>query len=185
MHSRKPPFHRIALCCSILLVTVCLAEVREWTDNNGKTVRGELVEIGDETVKLRSANTGDVHDVPISNLSQEDQVYILTQIPKKARDDQDFGPVMEQLTGVEFNPVVLIIIAILNLPLYFFWGKFMFSDWAGFMDAIKFWLTPDSWSFWRGEAMDDWFAEMKLFFWIAGSVAAVFGEYYLVQKYIL
>ena len=92
---------------------------------------------------------------------------------------------MWKLTGVKFSPIALIILAVLNLPLYFFWGKFIFDDWSGFLDALKFWLTPDSWSFFRGEALDDWFAEMKLFIWVAGSVAAVLGEYYLLQKYLL
>jgi len=172
------------LCCSIALATACLAQVREWTNREGKTVRAEFVEVAGEMVKLKSAKTGKVYSLAVESLSEEDRAYI-RDLSSANDGDREALDDLEKLTGIKFSPIALIILAVLNLPLCFFWGKFLFNDWAGFLEALKFWLTPDSWSFLKGEAMDDWFAEMKLFVWVAGSIAAVLGEYYLLQKYLL
>ncbi len=209
MDHRYTPRHfpRIVLCFSILLTTLCFAEVRDWTSRKGKTVRGELVEITGENVKLKSAKTGKVYTLSIDSLSGKDQAYVraveAVQEQKQAASDTpaapdadrtiDIGssphatgtPDLEQLTGIKINPIVLIILAVLNVPIYFLLGKCMFDDWAGFLECMKYWVTPDSWSFFKGEALDDWFAEMKLFIWMAGCIGAVLGEYYLLAKYVL
>lgn len=76
----------------------------------------------------------------------------------------------------------IVILAIINIPLYFLIAKLLFESWEGFFDAIKFWLTPDSWSFLTGEFWDDAVAEFKLAVWVVGSAACVYGEIWLINK---
>ena len=73
--NRCEPSHllRMAFCCSIFLAAACLAEVREWTNNEGKTVRAELVEVSGETVKLKSAKTGRIYSLAVDSLGAEDR----------------------------------------------------------------------------------------------------------------
>jgi|GEM_PF-266854 hypothetical protein len=44
--------------------------------------------------------------------------------------------------------------------------KPFFGDWSGFWDCVKFWMKPDWISWWQGEGVEDWWAEMKLGVWI-------------------
>ena len=44
-----------------------------------------------------------------------------------------------------------------------------------FMVCLKYYLTPDFWSFIRGEYHQDSFAEMKIFFWLGLSVLIGYG----------
>ena len=76
----------------------------------------------------------------------------------------------------------LIVLGVVNIPLYMFIGKLIFGDWADFWEAVKFWLTPDLFSLFRGEYWDDWWAEIKLGFFIVACGGCVFGEYMLIHK---
>ncbi len=80
------------------------------------------------------------------------------------------------------NIVVLIVLGVANIPLYLLIGKVFLGGWAGFWDAVKFWLTPDVLSAFNGEYWDDWWAELKLGLFIAACGGCVYGEYVLVQK---
>ena len=76
----------------------------------------------------------------------------------------------------------LIILAVVNIPLYFLWGKLLFRDWAGFKDAIFFWFKPDIFSLFDGEYWEDMVAEFKLAVWIGLCGFSVFGEAMLISK---
>jgi hypothetical protein len=57
--------------------------------------------------------------------------------------------------------------------------KPIFGSLDEFLRCIKFWFTPDMISMFRGEWGEDWWAEMKLGFWVAAGgicgVATFFG----------
>jgi len=82
------------------------------------------------------------------------------------------------------EPLTLyIVLAVANIPVYIFIGWFLFEDWSGFFEALGYWFQPDSWSWLKGEGFDDFIAELKLFFFLALCAAAVFGEFWLINKY--
>ncbi|MCB2154170.1 hypothetical protein KQI84_04740 [bacterium] len=71
----------------------------------------------------------------------------------------------------------LIALAILNIPVYFLIGWVVFDGWGDFFESIIFWLKPDFWSFLSGELMEDWWAEMKILFFLLLCGLVLFGEY--------
>ena len=62
-----------------------------------------------------------------------------------------------------------------GIMVMYFTYKLIFGCWEELSGALTFWLTPDVFSWLRGEAMDDFFAEMKLVFWVLSGVATYFG----------
>lgn len=77
------------------------------------------------------------------------------------------------------------VLSVANIPLYVFLAWILFKDWDEFVEAVKFYITPDIFSLFRGEFVDDLWAEYKLGFWAAGCFASVFVEGYLIQTYFL
>jgi len=73
------------------------------------------------------------------------------------------------------------ILIIANLPLYWLFAWLLFRTWENFSEALRFWITPDSWSFINGEFLNDWYAEAKLGLWIAASAGCVFAEAYALE----
>jgi len=78
-----------------------------------------------------------------------------------------------------------VILGILNVPLYIFLGRLLFTHWDNFFDAVKFWFKPDMWSWVAGEYWEDCVAEFKLGILFAISAGAVMGEYWLIGKFFL
>ena len=76
----------------------------------------------------------------------------------------------------------LVILGVLNIPVYILIGKVFFGDLAGFFDALKFWFTPNIFSLFRGRYGDDIMAEFKLVIFIFVCGLCVYGEYKLILK---
>lgn len=76
---------------------------------------------------------------------------------------------MEIIAGLA---TALIVLGLLFKPI--------FDDIDGFGDCVRFWLTPDIWSWMQGEGYDDWWAEMKLFAWLLLGGGAGFGVFSLL-----
>ena len=57
------------------------------------------------------------------------------------------------------------------------WALFrpMFGTTDEFIDCVRFWLTPDAYSWFRGEGPEDSWAELKLWLWlvVSGAMGAV------------
>lgn len=47
-----------------------------------------------------------------------------------------------------------------------------FDDWNGFWNCVRFWLTPDIFSLFRGEWVEDRWAEVKLAVYVSLSVGS-------------
>ncbi len=77
-----------------------------------------------------------------------------------------------------------IILVVVNIPVCWFLGWIVFRHWEDFWDCVKFWLTPDIISAFRGEWIEDQWAQTKLFLWVALCAAAVFGESMALAKWL-
>lgn len=67
---------------SILLMPVAQAEMRTWTDSRGNTIQAELLENMNGEVTLQREDGREAH-ISISNLSADDQKYVLVNSPPK------------------------------------------------------------------------------------------------------
>jgi hypothetical protein len=76
----------------------------------------------------------------------------------------------------------LAVLAAANIPLYLLFAKLIFGDWREFLYCVKFWLTPDWISAFRGEYEEDFTSELRLLWWLAASAICVAIEFYLVWK---
>jgi hypothetical protein len=53
-----------------------------------------------------------------------------------------------------------------------------FQDFSGFGECIRYWFQPDLWSLFRGEWLEDQWAQLKLFLWVAISAVAGVAAYF-------
>ena len=182
--------------CFYALVTACFLvcpgslQARTWTDQQGRKAEAEFLDVKDGKVRLQSMKTSKIYELPMANLSKADQAYVtklLTEPTPRRSPAADAEPLqqLEELTGIKISIPVLVGLALLNIPLYLLLGKFWFGGWAEFGECLRFWITPDSWSFWRGEGMEDFLSEFKLGAFFLLCVAAVCAKYYGVQMIFL
>jgi hypothetical protein len=82
------------------------------------------------------------------------------------------------------NQIGWIALVVANIPVYFVLGWLFFGDWDEFLESLQFWITPDVISLFRGEWEEDWWAEIRFWFWIVCCTACVYGEGWLVQQII-
>lgn len=82
------------------------------------------------------------------------------------------------------NVPLAILLAVLNIPLYWILYRTLFTDLDELVDAIKFWITPEIFSAFRGEYWDDIWAEFKLLLLVLGCVAFVILEYGGLQGFL-
>lgn len=75
-----------------------------------------------------------------------------------------------------------IILVAVNAPVYFLLGWVIFGALDDFWEAVRFWLTPDIISLFRGEWGEDCWGEMKLGLWIISCVGCVLGEAQLIWR---
>lgn len=175
------------------------AWTRTWTDSQGREKEGAYIDFQEGVVQIKSSRSGNVFKVPLEKLSKADQSYVQSRVRAEASEDTEDsgwapgnggsdegeeggseGAVAHILrTGV--NLTALIVLALLNIPLYVFWGKLMFGGWGEFFEAVKFWLTPDAFSFFRGEWGEDRMAEFKLGFFIFWCGLTVVAQYVAVH----
>jgi hypothetical protein len=76
----------------------------------------------------------------------------------------------------------LIVLNLINTPLYVFLYKKFFADWKEFKEALLYSITPDLFSLFRGRFVKDVQAELKLFFFFAVCATVLIGEMLLMEK---
>lgn len=76
-----------------------------------------------------------------------------------------------------------VILIAANIPVFLGVGWVMFDNLEGFGESLKYSLTPDIFSWIRGEGIDDMWAELKLFGFVALCALLVYGEHWLLMKY--
>lgn len=77
------------------------------------------------------------------------------------------------------------ILIICNIPLYFGFGWVIFNNWGRFFESVRFWLTPDLISAFRGEWAEDYWAEMVMMCWLFLCSASTYATHWVTQTYIL
>lgn len=55
--------------------------------------------------------------------------------------------------------------------------KLLFDNLDEFVHCVKFWLTPDIISLFRGQFYEDMWAEMKLILWLVVTIGCGYGMY--------
>ena len=75
-----------------------------------------------------------------------------------------------------------ILLVAANIPAYLFLGWIFFKDWDDFGECIRYSLTPDIVSLFRGEYWDDERATFKLWFWLLACAGCVLAEAHYFLK---
>jgi len=72
-----------------------------------------------------------------------------------------------------------------NTPLYLLVGWAIFKTWDGFFESVRYWITPDAWSWLRGEGVEDLWAELLLLAFLITCGSCIAIEHILLAKYVL
>ena len=76
------------------------------------------------------------------------------------------------------------ILAVANIPVYWLFWKAFFKSWSDFAECLRFWLTPNIISMFRGEYWEDRHAEFKLLWFVLTCAAAPLAEWGLLMKFV-
>ncbi|MBU7320512.1 hypothetical protein [Paenibacillus oleatilyticus] len=82
---------------------------------------------------------------------------------------------------MDWHAIFIIVLVILNFPVYRFIYKLIFSDPEDFDESVKFSFTPDFISFFRGKYWQDKWGTFKLQMYIFLCLAVVALEYMAVD----
>ncbi len=63
------------------------------------------------------------------------------------------------------------------IPAFIFYAWALFGSWEKFVEGVVYLLTPDAWSFVRGEGVDDTWATMKFGLLLVLCIATVYEAY--------
>ena len=89
------------------------------------------------------------------------------------------------LAGIKFSTkdcVLLVVLAVVNIPVHIVLAKLMFGGWEDFKEAVRFLFTPDIFSILTNEYIDDRWAEAKLGMFFILCVAQWFSGLFVVTK---
>lgn len=58
----------------------------------------------------------------------------------------------------------------------------MFNDYDDFCECVSYALQPDIYSWYKGELGEDWWAEIRIYLWLAISAAAGYGAHFAISR---
>ena len=73
---------------------------------------------------------------------------------------------MLSFLGWDAAPNLVIALAILNIPMYYFVGTLFWNCWSDFLDALRYWYQPLWLSIFIREWTDDYWESIKVFIWL-------------------
>jgi len=76
------------------------------------------------------------------------------------------------------------VLVLITIPIGFVIGWAVFESWDGFWECFKYALKPDIISWFQGEGLDDFFAEMRFAIWLIMCVGVTFGLHWIAQTYL-
>lgn len=79
------------------------------------------------------------------------------------------------------DAVLILVLLLVNIPIYKVIGKLIFKDEKDFWESIKYNFMPDLISLFRGRFVKDFFGELKLSFFLLCCGAVIFLEYVLIK----
>ncbi len=77
--------------------------------------------------------------------------------------------------------IIGIVIGVVLMALLF---RPIFGTGENFWDAIKFWLTPDIFSWFNGKGFEDWLGEMRLGIWLGAGFGGYVGTLYIFSNVV-
>ncbi len=80
---------------------------------------------------------------------------------------------------------LIIVLAVVNLPVYYLFYKLVFKDLSDFGQSVKYCLMPNLFSLFRGEYFKDQWATLKMVFFVVMCVGAVAAEAWLLAGWFL
>jgi hypothetical protein len=86
---------------------------------------------------------------------------------------------------VPMNLTALLVIIVVNVPLYLLLGKAFFGSWEGFLTACIAVVQPDIISAATGNFEENRIGRFTLLIYLLVCVACVAAEYHVVAKFIL
>lgn len=86
--------------------------------------------------------------------------------------------------GLFEHPLLVIILALMNWPLYRWLIGVVFGGVDGLAGAIKFWFVPDFYSFVKNQHFEDQWAELKLSAWFLLCALSVIAEYGAIVHFL-
>lgn len=82
------------------------------------------------------------------------------------------------------NWVLAVVLAVLNVPVYWLLGRFFFPTGADLYDTVRLLLTPRIWDLLRGEAFDDQWAHFQVGAWLVLCIVTVASEHFFVRHHL-
>lgn len=82
------------------------------------------------------------------------------------------------------NAIIVIILLILNIPLYKIIYRFIFRDYDDFEESVKYSFTPDIYSLFKGRYWKDQIGEAKLSFFVIACIIVIVVEYSIIKALI-
>lgn len=83
---------------------------------------------------------------------------------------------------IKIKALLVIVLIVLNIPVYSKIFYFIFRDSDDFKESVKYSLTPDIVSLFRGKYWKDWMGELKLSVFIMACIAVVAFEYLIIAS---
>lgn len=82
------------------------------------------------------------------------------------------------------DAAIVVILIVLNIPVYKFIFKAIFKDNEDFRESAKYSFTPDTISLFRGKYWKDKLGEMKISVFIFACIVTVLVEFLILQNVI-
>lgn len=81
--------------------------------------------------------------------------------------------------------MLIAILIVVNIPVAILFGWMIFGSWGGFTECLGYAIRPDILSWISGEALDDMWAELRLFIWLALCAGAGYGQWWVITNVVM
>jgi len=82
------------------------------------------------------------------------------------------------------NWALAVVLAVLNVPVYWVLGRFFFPTGADLYDTVRLLFTPRIWDLLRGEAFDDQWAHFQVGAWLLLCILTVASEHFFIRHHL-
>ncbi|TDF99438.1 hypothetical protein E1757_06190 [Paenibacillus piri] len=83
---------------------------------------------------------------------------------------------------MNWNFLIIVILFVINFPVYRFIFRLFFSDADDFDESVRYSFTPNFISFFRGEYLQDKLGTMRLKFFVFICVVVIVVEFMLINQ---
>ena len=83
------------------------------------------------------------------------------------------------------NMTLLAVLAVLNLPLFFYFGKMFFGSWDGLFESIVDIVRPQLYQALTADPNDPQPTKFTLFLYLIVCVSVWLAEYHVIAKFVM